>query len=143
MAEPDGREKEYQSNDQVGAAHSTIISEPVAIEPLQYVGSESDLGGGDSTSEGEKEKDLGHEFDQLQTATTNASALTTETRSAIQPPRKPWYKKWNPLRWGKLPPIPKERTVSPEYTAGFLSLLTFQWMQPLMTVCLKTKQCLA
>lgn len=32
------------------------------------------------------------------------------------------------------PPYPSERTVSPEYTAGILSRLTFQWMSPMMSV---------
>lgn len=32
------------------------------------------------------------------------------------------------------PPLPSERTVSPEYTAGIFSRLTFQWMSPIMSV---------
>lgn len=32
------------------------------------------------------------------------------------------------------PPYPSERTVSPEYTAGIFSRLTFQWMSPMMAV---------
>lgn len=32
------------------------------------------------------------------------------------------------------PPYPCERTVSPEYAAGILSRLTFQWMSPMMSV---------
>lgn len=32
------------------------------------------------------------------------------------------------------PPYPSERTVSPEYTAGIFSRLTFQWMSPMMSV---------
>jgi len=42
--------------------------------------------------------------------------------------------KLNPLKWGKMPPVPKEREVSREYTAGLLSKITFQWMSPLMNV---------
>ncbi|TWU73782.1 hypothetical protein ED733_003923 [Metarhizium rileyi] len=45
---------------------------------------------------------------------------------------KPWYKQANPLRWGRTAPVPRERSVSPEYNAGFFSKLTFQWMTPLM-----------
>lgn len=32
------------------------------------------------------------------------------------------------------PPYPSERIVSPEYTAGIFSRLTFQWMSPMMSV---------
>lgn len=37
--------------------------------------------------------------------------------------------------WRRKPAVPPERGVSPEYHAGFLSLLTFQWINPLMMVC--------
>lgn len=40
-----------------------------------------------------------------------------------------------PREWRKKAPVPLERGVNPEYTAGFLSLLTFQWINPLMMVC--------
>ncbi|KAM0251495.1 hypothetical protein ACHAQJ_008163 [Trichoderma viride] len=62
---------------------------------------------------------------------TDASAATTS--AAVQYAAKPWYKKVNPMRWGGIPEIPEERTVSREYQAGFFSKLTFQWMTPLMT----------
>ncbi|KAK0636181.1 P-loop containing nucleoside triphosphate hydrolase protein [Bombardia bombarda] len=45
---------------------------------------------------------------------------------------KPWYKQPNPLRWGKIPPVPKENAVCPEYKASFFSILFFGWMGPLM-----------
>jgi len=32
------------------------------------------------------------------------------------------------------PPYPTERTISHEFNAGFWSILTFQWMAPLMAV---------
>lgn len=67
---------------------------------------------------------------------TNASELTevttTPTKPA-EPEKKPWHKRLNPLRRGAPPPIPEERTVSREHGANFLSLLTFQWINPLMT----------
>ncbi|ROT43088.1 ATP-binding cassette transporter protein [Sodiomyces alkalinus F11] len=58
-----------------------------------------------------------------------ASALSRTTSET-----KPWYKTPNPLRWGAIPPVPAERSVSREHTAGFFSLLVFQWMAPLMSV---------
>lgn len=81
---------------------------------------------------------------ELQGVTLAASAATTITPAttatfATAPPgppeKKPWHKKLNPLRWGSLPPVPAERMPSRECEAGFFSLLTFQWMSPLMSVC--------
>ncbi|KAK7571720.1 hypothetical protein V3481_018928 [Fusarium oxysporum f. sp. vasinfectum] len=48
--------------------------------------------------------------------------------------RKKWYKRLNPLRRGRRPPVPETREVSAEYRAGLLSRLTFQWIAPLMMV---------
>ncbi|KAI1636918.1 P-loop containing nucleoside triphosphate hydrolase protein [Biscogniauxia mediterranea] len=76
------------------------------------------------------------ELKVTQSYATDASGLTrTTTRgSAPTQPKKPWYKTPNPLRWGSIPPVPKERVISREYQAGFFSKLTFQWMAPLMSV---------
>ncbi|KAL4916762.1 P-loop containing nucleoside triphosphate hydrolase protein [Aspergillus aurantiobrunneus] len=40
----------------------------------------------------------------------------------------------NPLRLQSIPPVPKERSVSREYGASLLSVISFQWMSPLMKV---------
>lgn len=48
--------------------------------------------------------------------------------------KKKWYRNLNPVRWQKIPPVPEQRSVSHEYGASFLSLVTFQWMAPLMKV---------
>ncbi|KAI2473757.1 ATP-binding cassette transporter protein YOR1-like protein [Annulohypoxylon bovei var. microspora] len=71
---------------------------------------------------------------QTQSHATDTSTITRTTTRASVPPKKPWYKTPNPLLWGSIPPIPKERQVSREYGAGFFSKLTFQWMAPLMNV---------
>ena len=65
---------------------------------------------------------------------TEMTEATTTPSRASQPPleKQPWHYRINPLRRGKPPPVPKERTVSREYNANFLSLLTFQWVNPLM-----------
>lgn len=47
-----------------------------------------------------------------------------------------WYRKLNPLRWQKIPPVPAERAaVTEEYGANIFSIITFRWMSPLMKVC--------
>lgn len=56
--------------------------------------------------------------------------------------RRKWSEKINPLKKKHVPPIPNNSGPSPEYTAGFISLLTFQWMAPLMNVCRKINVCI-
>ena len=126
MAESGKQEKEYASTDPVGAVNQTNSSEPFATEPLQYVGSESDL----SSSDQEQKKEGQPDVHRTVTATTTTSTLSVESQSKE---KDPWYKRLNPLKKSIKPPIPKERTVSREYGASFLSLLTFQWMAPLMS----------
>ncbi|EGE02097.1 ABC multidrug transporter [Trichophyton equinum CBS 127.97] len=43
-----------------------------------------------------------------------------------------WYQSLNPIRLQKPPPVPTERAVSKEHGASLLSVITFQWMHPLM-----------
>ena len=148
MAETGKQEKEYASTDPVGAAHQTNDPEPVATgplqsvgsndradshefhatQPLQYVGSDSDV----SSSDQEK-KETRPDVNRTLTTTTTTSSMTAETRDAEPQKKSPWYKRLNPLKRSTKPPVPKERRISREYGAPFLSLLTFQWMAPLMS----------
>jgi hypothetical protein len=79
-------------------------------------------------------KEEGSRLDRTKSYATDASVTTAATSRHPERDSKPWYKTSNPLRWGKIPPIPTERDVSPEYKAGFFSLLFFGWMSPIMTV---------
>ncbi|KAI1312860.1 ABC transporter family protein [Xylaria venustula] len=76
------------------------------------------------------------ELKRTQSYVTDASTVTRTTTRASVPAasKKPWYKTPNPLLWGSVPPVPKERLESGEANAGFFSKLTFQWMAPLMSV---------
>ncbi|CAG8134255.1 unnamed protein product [Penicillium olsonii] len=66
------------------------------------------------------------------------SARSTSNEEAQSPEldvqKKKWYRRLNPIRLQKTPPVPEERAVSREYGASFFSLVTFQWMSPLMKV---------
>lgn len=73
-------------------------------------------------------------LEQSKSYATSASALSGVTESTTQAEKASWYRKLNPLRWGTPPPPPQERTNSREYGAGFWSMMTFQWMAPIMTV---------
>ncbi|SLM36235.1 abc transporter [Lasallia pustulata] len=133
MAENSHSEKESAATDQVGAAHVTTTSEPVATEPLKYVESTSGDSGRSRSGSDSEEKKTRLAAHRTTTQATTTSTFTTETRSIVQPKeKKPWYRNLNPLKWGKEPPVPKERIVSREYGANFFSMLTFQWMAPLM-----------
>ncbi|KAF2969808.1 hypothetical protein GQX73_g3732 [Xylaria multiplex] len=74
------------------------------------------------------------ELKRTQSYATDTSTITRTTTRASVPTasKKPWYKTPNPLLWGSIPPVPKERQESREASAGFFSKLTFQWMAPLM-----------
>lgn len=71
----------------------------------------------------------------IRSTTSELTEVTTAATNASKPPqqKKKWYHKINPLRYGKIPPVPKERTISREYHAGFFSMVYFQWINPLMT----------
>ncbi|OGM41096.1 putative ABC multidrug transporter [Aspergillus bombycis] len=53
----------------------------------------------------------------------------------LQDGKQPFYLQWRklePLRSRNTPPAPQERQVSREYAAGFASLITFQWVAPIV-----------
>ena len=126
----------YKSADTHTSTQATNRSEPVA--PLNYEKDEiieptsgSDDGSSDSGVHDERPK-----LTTTQSAATVASAVSQTPSQVAEQKRneKPWYKQPNPLRWGAIAPVPREREVSREYDAGFWSMLTFQWMAPLMHV---------
>lgn len=65
------------------------------------------------------------------TSATSDDDVDAKSSSA---PHDGWLDRANPLKRSNKPPVPTERDVSREYGAGFFSLLTFQWMAPLMSV---------
>ncbi|KAH6689594.1 ABC transporter [Plectosphaerella plurivora] len=90
-----------------------------------------DDGGSSPASTDEKQEEQPKHPGLIHTKSHATSVAPSTTAS--HPPKKPWYKTPNPLRWGAIPPVPEERIESREYKAGFLSLVMFQWMAPLMT----------
>ncbi|KAL9061737.1 MAG: hypothetical protein Q9206_000360 [Seirophora lacunosa] len=126
MAHANGQEKELASTDPVGAAAATNTEEPVATEPLQAVVSDSD-----SSSDAAEKKERPFANRTL-TTTTTRSSVTVDSKTDETTTTKPWYRRLNPLKRRTPPPLPKERLVSREYSAGLLSRLTWQWMAPIM-----------
>lgn len=133
-----GNEKEWRTNDNIGAndgANAPEQEEPVATEPLQQVGTEKELNV-DSQSDSDKDFSRRAALTRSQSEYTQASESAFDSQSQHQDVKRSWGERLNPLKAKNKPPIPKERKVSREYNAGFLSKLTFQWMAPLMQVSL-------
>lgn len=139
MADP-GEEKETQ------APKAVANSNAISIESTSESGSESgnavhlnEKHGDDIErieSRSDQEEDDKHKEPLAATRSYATDASVATTSAAARYAEKPWYNKLNPMRWGAIPEVPQERTVSREYQAGFFSKLTFQWMNPLMAVSL-------
>src|SRR5437764_475975 len=101
--------------------------EPVMIEPLHQVGTKKELG---KSGFGKSEK---HTFQQGTNESSPSRSDSSDEAKTETKATAPWYSRINPLTSGTIPPVPKQRAVSREQRANFLSLLTFQWINPLMT----------
>lgn len=125
--------KDYKTTDPVGAASSANRDEPLATEEDGDEVRREDEKRAEFTetkSAAEARPVLG---ERLSSYATTASVESSAAVSQAEQKKKPWYKNTNPLKWGKVPPVPKEREVSREYNAGFFSRVTFQWMAPVMS----------
>lgn len=123
--------KETKPADPLTDVNNTADSEP-ATPVSVYNDPEEEIRRHEEPDEKRADRE---ELKHTQSYATDTSAVTrTTSRASVPKAKKPWYKEPNPLRWGSIPPVPKERQVSREYKAGFLSKLTFQWMAPLMNV---------
>jgi hypothetical protein len=137
MTDP-AQEKEYGPADPVAASNAAETDEPLDVDREEKDDIEITTPP-QSSSHTLSEKEHEHvqkkkpELRQTKSYATTTSAAT-RTESNVEPKKKPWYKNYNPLRWGGIPPVPETRQVSREYNAPFLSLVYFQWMAPLMSV---------
>jgi ATP-binding cassette subfamily C (CFTR/MRP) protein 1 len=131
-----GEEKDMKELDSVGiATNSEIHPDLVARDRDDSSEDEVAIFDHEKTA-AHHEKDLAHttELTRHRTDATGVTSISeaaepgTETRTR--------WKRWNPLK-RKPPPIPKTRGVSREYTASFWSMLTFQWVTPIMSVSLR------
>ena len=130
MAGP-GSEKDIGLPDPVAATYEyPDPNEPVQEEKdiaIANLQDDEDDNGSSSAEDREKTAQL-----------ARVKSAATDVSVDVPPPpvyqSKPWYKTPNPLRWGKIPEVPKERKPCPEAKAGFFSSLIFLWMGPLMHV---------
>ncbi|KAI1214940.1 ATP-binding cassette transporter protein YOR1-like protein [Annulohypoxylon truncatum] len=122
--------KEIKPADPLADVEATGNSEP-ASPASDYDDPEKEIRKQEDSDESQVRRE---ELKHTQSHATDTSTITRTTTRTSVPAKKPWYKILNPLLWGSIPPIPKEREVSKEYGAGFFSKLTFHWMAPLMSV---------
>ncbi|KHJ32210.1 putative abc transporter [Erysiphe necator] len=81
-----------------------------------------------------KNKKPGKETSSTSRAEFNTTRILEFDSSEPPQGEKSWLYKLNPFRQGSVPPVPKEKLVTKEYNAGFISRLYFHWMTPLMAV---------
>jgi ATP-binding cassette subfamily C (CFTR/MRP) protein 1 len=142
MTDP-AHEKEYRVVDPAAEAENTNHEEPQDNDDSEkeYIEiNTSRHGSSQSGSDGEvNEKGRRPVMDRSKSYATNTSEITrTESHVTTVAPPQPWYRKINPLRWSKIPSVPRERTVSREYNASFLSQVYFMWVSPLMSASIST-----
>ncbi|KAL1635190.1 ATP-binding cassette transporter yor1 [Neofusicoccum ribis] len=117
------------------AAASLNSGPHAAAAPLQTVGTAQEL-----QDAGEKHaSDTKHQPGVVKRASYSSDVSSSdgglETKSqSTQDQHDSWLDRANPLKKSNKPPVPTQRDVSREHGAGFFSLLTFQWMAPLMSV---------
>jgi ATP-binding cassette subfamily C (CFTR/MRP) protein 1 len=140
MAEPGG-EKELKAPDALAAAVEPTSEEPhdsdssIAAALNEKDSDKAGKAGRISSSDDEIEnQEPRPDLAATKSYATDASAVSAITTPTAHADKRPWYRNLNPLRWGHAPPVPKERMVSREYNANFISKVTFQWMGPLMSV---------
>ncbi len=119
-----GEKAEYRAADPEAAVDSTNRNQPLATAPLQYASSDSE----ESVSDPEKRSSPNERIPSIRNSSSSEDAESKHEEPQEKKP-KPWYKRLNPLKRSKKPPVPTERVVSKEYTAGVWSRLVFQWMR--------------
>lgn len=124
----DEKEKDWKLGSAHAAAEGAKEYAPIKTEP-KASGKEKDL---EANIDKSSTRGALSRFQSATSTYSDASSDITDAKSSIG--KKKWFKRVNPLRWGPKPPVPSKRDVCPEYHAGWLSLITFQWMGPLMTV---------
>jgi ATP-binding cassette, subfamily C (CFTR/MRP), member 1 len=126
MAPPEGEKDLERATDQPELEEQDLAKRDEAVQYLEVPKNTRRLTRGKSQDGAGLEK-----VESAVTDFTDASSAAYP-EAAKDEEKLPWHRRINPLRRNP-PPIPEERAVCREYNASFLSLLTFQWINPLMT----------
>lgn len=141
MASRDEEKRIGDTEDTLDPAAAAVAStdQPLDIESKETEYLEITIQGSESEGLSEKEQAEEKQKDAKRAKLVQTKSYAT-TASAISEPQPAQKKKWtlNPLRWGRIPPVPEVRQISREYNAPFLSLVYFQWIAPLMAVSFHT-----
>ncbi|KAK4189614.1 P-loop containing nucleoside triphosphate hydrolase protein [Podospora australis] len=133
---PSGKKKDTSPPDPLArdpqAGNHEPIQEEKHLAEDQLQRDQDSIEAIETIDKAEEQAEKKNELNRMKSYATTTS-VTSAAGTGQVPVQKPWYKQPNPLRWGKIPPVPEERAVSPEYKAGFFSQLVFYWMGPLMT----------
>jgi ATP-binding cassette, subfamily C (CFTR/MRP), member 1 len=106
-------------------------ADPSTTAPLEQVGTEKEL----EALGNEKDANvLTRKITTVSTAESSDDGMGKGYGSGGRISKKTWSERLNPLKYRKIPSIPKERAVSREYGASLWSVLTFSWITPIMTV---------
>ena len=130
MSHPEDHRDLEKTIDQVDAQEEAQLASK--SEPASDASSQDDIEEHDVEKSAQANARPG--FDRQLTQASSIATKDLERQQQQEPHQKTWYDKINPLKMRKIPPIPDERATSREYSAGFFSKLTFQWMAPLMHV---------
>ncbi|EPE09733.1 abc transporter [Ophiostoma piceae UAMH 11346] len=136
-------EKEHEREisdgpDPISSAAAQHVDEDVISEKEIAIGAMNpapdDNDDGSSSDIEEQRQRQAAQQEELNRVASAASAATSSAATAAPQglPRKSWFYKVNPLRWGKVSDVPDERIECPEAKANFFSKLVFHWQGPLM-----------
>jgi hypothetical protein len=132
MAPHPDPEKDLKSLDPVGIDTNNAAphSDPIATPEQASSSGDSiyDIDGDEKPHVSEKA--TRPTLKRLQSSATGVSEVST----VPPPPKRTTWERINPLKRNP-EPVPKVRGPSPEYPAGFFSMLSFHWVTPLMKVC--------
>lgn len=147
MSRPHEERTFAENNDNLAGAQEFSQSEPVAEEPI-VVGSKKEMNEetvldmeaveeAESSSNGddvakEKRLEMQRTASNWTQATGTSYASSVQQEAELAPRKQTWSEKLNPLKSKNPPPVPSERIPSREHNASFLSVLYFQWINPLM-----------
>ncbi|OQO08855.1 hypothetical protein B0A48_05745 [Cryoendolithus antarcticus] len=151
MASPQDQRSWADNNDPMAAPNDVTHGEPVLEESLGSISTETGSTGSEkarketieeaeASSSGddvEKSKTVRTQLQRTQsewTTATGTSIASEATQPAEQKPLKQsWSQRLNPLKSRYPPPVPQSRQPSREAAASFISMLYFQWINPIMT----------
>lgn len=130
-----GEEKDVKDFDGMAIGNSTLNDEPVAENPESATPDDFEKARIAEKYPEDSLEDKKPDYDRTVTSLSDSSGLSeiTKAKSKTEKPKRSRWDRWNPLK-KKPPPIPEERAPCREYKANVFSMLTWNWVTPLMTV---------